>query len=105
MRLTQPYVAFRQCPMILLVTNIRLMNRRIIVWTNWGSQASHINNDSHSGTRGGGQSYSLINESGLNNLGFRSRKPEAKAFRNLVASTVNPKIEAVPYTPRQSQSS
>lgn len=47
---------------------------------------------SHSGTRGGAQSYTLISESGLYALIFRSRKPEAQAFRRWVTKEVMPAI-------------
>ena len=43
-------------------------------------------------TLGGKQSMSIINESGLYNLIFQSRKPEAKAFRKWVTSEVLPSI-------------
>jgi prophage antirepressor-like protein len=39
-----------------------------------------------------GQSFNLINESGLYALVFRSRKPEAKAFRKWVTDVVLPAI-------------
>lgn len=43
-------------------------------------------------TLGGKQSISVVNESGLYNLIFQSRKPEAKAFRKWVTSEVLPSI-------------
>lgn len=43
-------------------------------------------------TLGGKQSVSLINESGLYNLIFRSNKPEAKSFRKWVTSEVLPAL-------------
>ena len=43
-------------------------------------------------TLGGRQSLSAINESGLYNLVFQSRKPEARAFRKWVTSEVLPAI-------------
>jgi len=43
-------------------------------------------------TLGGAQEMSVINESGLYNLIFRSNKPEAKAFRKWVTSEVLPSI-------------
>lgn len=36
--------------------------------------------DSHSGTRGGAQKISVVNEPGLYTLVLSSRKPEAKSF-------------------------
>jgi prophage antirepressor-like protein len=45
-----------------------------------------------SDTRGGKQKLSAVNESGLYNLIFQSRKPEAKAFRKWVTSEVLPAI-------------
>lgn len=50
------------------------------------------NNDSHSGERGGAQSYLAVNESGLYTLVFKSRKPQAQAFRKWVTSEVLPII-------------
>lgn len=43
-------------------------------------------------TPSGEQSMNLVNESGLYNLIFQSRKPEAKAFRKWVTSEVLPAI-------------
>lgn len=43
-------------------------------------------------TPSGEQQMNLVNESGLYNLIFQSRKPEAKAFRKWVASEVLPSI-------------
>ena len=43
-------------------------------------------------TLGGTQELTVINESGLYNLIFQSRKPEAKAFRKWVTSEVLPSI-------------
>ena len=40
------------------------------------------------GQKGGAQSMTLVNESGLYSLVMRSRKPEAKAFRKWVTSEV-----------------
>jgi len=48
--------------------------------------------DSHSGKRGGAQSMTLINTSGLYCLIFRSRKPQAKAFKRWVTRVVLPSI-------------
>jgi prophage antirepressor-like protein len=48
--------------------------------------------DSHSGQRGGAQSINIVSESGVYALVFRSRKPEAKAFRKWVTSVVLPSI-------------
>lgn len=50
------------------------------------------NTEGHSGTRGGAQSYNVVNESGLYNLIFTSRKPEAKRFRKWVTSEVLPSL-------------
>lgn len=50
------------------------------------------NSDGHSGQRGGAQFYNVINESGLYALIFKSRKPEARAFRKWVTSEVLPAI-------------
>lgn len=44
------------------------------------------------GQRGGARSMIVVNESGLYNLIFRSRKPEAKRFRKWVTSEVLPQI-------------
>lgn len=43
-------------------------------------------------TLGGTQSLALVNESGLYSLVFRSRKPEAKAFKKWITSEVLPAI-------------
>jgi prophage antirepressor-like protein len=48
--------------------------------------------DSHSGRHGGPQSLNLVNESGVYHLVFRSRKPEARAFRKWVTGEVLPQI-------------
>lgn len=45
-----------------------------------------------SDTLGGNQELTIVNESGLYNLIFRSRKPEAKRFRKWVTSEVLPAI-------------
>lgn len=50
------------------------------------------NSDSHSGERGGAQSYLIVNESGLYALVFKSRKPQAQTFRKWVTSEVLPAI-------------
>lgn len=50
------------------------------------------NSDSHSGERGGAQSYLIVNESGLYALVFKSRKPQAQTFRKWVTSEVLPTI-------------
>lgn len=62
------------------------------------------NTEGHSGKRGGAQSYNVISESGLYALVFKSRKPEAKAFRKWVTSEVLPALRQtgkyeVPQTP------
>ncbi len=46
-------------------------------------------------TSSGKQEMNLVNESGLYNLIFQSRKPEAKAFRKWVTSEVLPSIRQV----------
>jgi len=43
-------------------------------------------------TRGGSQNMTIINESGLYHLIFRSNKPEAKVFKRWVAKEVLPSI-------------
>ena len=48
--------------------------------------------DSHSGQRGGAQSYTIINEAGLYALVLGSRKPEAKAFKRWITHEVIPSI-------------
>lgn len=48
--------------------------------------------DSHSGQRGGPQSYTIINEPGLYALVLGSRKPEAKAFKRWITHEVIPSI-------------
>jgi prophage antirepressor-like protein len=48
--------------------------------------------EGHSGTRGGAQSLTLINDSGLYSTILRSDKPEAKRFRKWVTSEVLPAI-------------
>ncbi len=45
-------------------------------------------------TLGGDQQMNVVNESGLYNLIFTSRKPQAKAFRRWVTSEVLPSIRA-----------
>ena len=50
------------------------------------------NTEGHSGLRGGAQSFNVISESGLYALIFKSRKPEAKAFRKWVTGEVLPAI-------------
>jgi phage antirepressor YoqD-like protein len=49
-------------------------------------------NDSHSGQRGGAQSYTIINEPGLYSLVLGSRKPEARAFKRWITHEVVPAI-------------
>lgn len=52
-----------------------------------------LNNlEGHSGQRGGAQFLNVVNESGLYALIFKSRKPEAKAFRKWVTSEVLPTL-------------
>jgi prophage antirepressor-like protein len=51
-----------------------------------------VGNTDGQNSRGGAQFINIINESGLYNLIFRSRKPEAKAFRKWVTSEVLPAI-------------
>ena len=48
--------------------------------------------DGHSGTRGGAQKMSFVNEPGLYTLMMRSRKPEAKAFKRWITHDVLPTI-------------
>ncbi len=43
-------------------------------------------NDGHSGQRGGAQSMTVINESGLYSLVLTSRKPDAKRFKKWITS-------------------
>lgn len=50
------------------------------------------NTDGHSGQRGGAQSFNIISEAGLYSLIFRSRKPQAKAFKRWVTHEVLPTI-------------
>ena len=50
------------------------------------------NPDSHSGQRGGAQSYNIISEAGLYKLVFNSRKPEAKEFTRWVTHEVLPTL-------------
>lgn len=52
------------------------------------------NSDSHSGQRGGAQSFQIVSESGLFHLIFKSRKEEAKRFRKWVTSEVLPALRA-----------
>lgn len=49
-------------------------------------------NDSHSGQRGGAQSYTIVNEPGLYSLVLGSRKPEARAFKRWITHEVIPAI-------------
>ena len=48
--------------------------------------------DSHSGQRGGAQTFTVINEPGLYTLVLKSRKPEAKAFKRWITHEVLPLI-------------
>ena len=48
--------------------------------------------DSHSGQRGGAQTFTVINEPGLYTLVLKSRKPEAKAFKRWITHEVIPLI-------------
>lgn len=48
--------------------------------------------DSHSGKRGGAQSISIINESGVYSLIFSSELPDAKKFKHWVTHDVLPSI-------------
>lgn len=48
--------------------------------------------DSHSGQRGGAQTFTVINEPGLYTLVLKSRKPEAKAFKRWITHEVLPII-------------
>lgn len=50
------------------------------------------NPESHSGSRGGSQSFACISESGLYSLIIRSRKPEARPFRRWVTHEVLPAL-------------
>lgn len=50
------------------------------------------NTEGHSGKRGGARAYNIISESGLYALVFKSRKPEAKAFRKWVTAEVLPAL-------------
>lgn len=50
------------------------------------------NTEGHSGKRGGAQFFNVVSESGLYALIFKSRKPEAKAFRKWVTAEVLPTI-------------
>lgn len=58
--------------------------------------ANHLDEDErmsiYMDTLGGKQSMIAVNESGLYNLIFQSRKPEARAFRKWVTSEVLPSI-------------
>lgn len=49
-------------------------------------------NESHSGQRGGAQSFNVVNEPGLYSLVLGSRKPEAKAFKRWITHEVIPAI-------------
>lgn len=49
-------------------------------------------NEGHSGTRGGAQSFNIVNEAGLYTLILGSRKPEAKAFKRWITHEVIPSI-------------
>jgi len=55
-------------------------------------QHTLINNEGHSGRRGGAQSFTIINESGLYSLVLTSRKPAAKRFKKWVTADVLPTI-------------
>ena len=48
--------------------------------------------DSHSGQRGGAQTFTVINEPGLYTLVLKSRKPEANAFKRWITHEVLPLI-------------
>ncbi len=48
--------------------------------------------EGHSRSRGGAQVYNIISESGIYALAFKSRKPQAKAFRKWTTSEVIPSI-------------
>jgi hypothetical protein len=50
------------------------------------------NTEGHSGQRGGAQSFTIINESGLYSLILTSRKREAKRFKKWVTAEVLPSI-------------
>lgn len=50
------------------------------------------NDEGHSGQRGGAQSYTIVNESGLWSLVLTSRKPSAKRFKKWITSEVIPTI-------------
>ena len=50
------------------------------------------NPESHSGSRGGAQSFAVISESGLYTLILRSRKPQARPFRRWVTHEVLPAL-------------
>ncbi|WP_158599928.1 phage antirepressor [Azospirillum cavernae] len=50
------------------------------------------NTEGHSGQRGGAQSFTIINESGLYSLILTSRKPAAKRFKKWVTADVLPTI-------------
>lgn len=50
------------------------------------------NTEGHSGQRGGAQSFTIINESGLYSLILTSRKPSAKRFKKWVTAEVLPSI-------------
>lgn len=50
------------------------------------------NTEGHSGRRGGAQSFTIINESGLYSLVLTSRKPAAKRFKKWVTADVLPTI-------------
>ena len=62
-------------------------------------------------TPGGEQQMTIVNESGLYNLIFQSRKPEARKFRKWVTSEVLPEIRrsgsyhssAIHYRPQSNQ--
>ncbi|MEW6257437.1 MAG: Bro-N domain-containing protein [Pseudomonadota bacterium] len=50
------------------------------------------NTEGHAGQRGGAQSYTIINESGLYSLVLTSRKPAAKRFKKWVTAEVLPTL-------------
>lgn len=50
------------------------------------------NTESHSGTRGGAQMYTMVNEYGLYSLALGSRKPSAHDFRRWITHDVIPSI-------------
>ncbi|ADE14156.1 BRO domain protein [Nitrosococcus halophilus Nc 4] len=56
------------------------------------TEGQKINTESHSGKRGGAQFFNVVNESGVYNLIFASRKPEARRFRRWVTSELLPTL-------------